>query len=106
MSTIILQVESSPGPISPGDDRHNLNSSGSGNSTAATSSSLRHNQPSTGQQNQQICVNPANMPLSDNNVSTTNMALNSTWEMAAPAATNATDSEQDINVSYHITSSQ
>lgn len=38
-----------------------------------------------------------NMPLSDNNVSTTNMALTNTWDNM--------ESEQDINVSFFSTTS-
>merc|ERR1712172_245535 len=76
VSTVKSEVESSPGPISPSEnERHNL-SSGSGNSSA--------NQPAS------------NMPLSDNNVSTTNnMAMTNTWDMTS-AATHSP--EQDINM--------
>ena len=74
-----LQVESSPGPISPPDERHNI-SSGSGNSSAGGGGGSGAPMMAT------------NMPLSDNNVSTTNMAMvNTAWDMP--------DSEQDINVS-------
>ena len=72
-------MESSPGPISPSEERHNL-SGGSGNSSTGGAS--------------QIQLHATNMPLSDNNVSTTNMAVTNTWDMAATA-----ESEQDINVS-------
>ena len=88
-----LQVESSPGPISPSEnERHNL-SSGSGNSSAnagapSSGASVHHH-------NQANQAN--NMPLSDNNVSTTNnMAMTNTWDMTS-AATHSP--EQDINVS-------
>ena len=80
-----LQVESSPGPISPSEERHNL-SSGSGNSSAGGSAHL-------------LAVTANNMPLSDNNVSTTNMALTNTWDMQAATAESAAVAEQDINVS-------
>ena len=80
-----LQVESSPGPISPSEnERHNL-SSGSGNSSAGGSAHL--------------LTTANNMPLSDNNVSTTNMALTNTWDMQAATAESAAVAEQDINVS-------
>ena len=90
-----LQVESSPGPISPSEtERHNL-SSGSGNSSAnagapSSGASAHHH---ANQANQPA----SNMPLSDNNVSTTNnMAMTNTWDMTS-AATHSP--EQDINVS-------
>ena len=72
-------MESSPGPISPSDERiHNV-SSGSGNSSGGGSATAN-------------TMMATNMPLSDNNVSTTNMALaNTAWDMPDP--------EQDINVS-------
>ena len=82
-----LQVESSPGPISPSEnERHNL-SSGSGNSSAGGSAHLLTTAQTAN-----------NMPLSDNNVSTTNMALTNTWDMTS-AATHSP--EQDINVRYN-----
>ena len=72
---ISSKVESSPGPISPSDERHNV-SSGSGNSSGGGSAPMM----------------ATSMPLSDNNVSTTNMALaNTAWDIP--------ESEQDINVS-------
>ena len=72
-------MESSPGPISPPDERHNI-SSGSGNSSAGGGGGSGAPMMAT------------NMPLSDNNVSTTNMAMvNTAWDIP--------DSEQDINVS-------
>ena len=71
VSTVKSEVDSS-GPISPSDERHNL-SSGSGNSSAGGSAHLLAN----------------TMPVSDNNVSTTNTMAH--WDMG--------DSEQDINVS-------
>ena len=79
LSLYFPQVESSPGPISPPDERHNI-SSGSGNSSAGGGGGSGAPMMAT------------NMPLSDNNVSTTNMAMvNTAWDMP--------DSEQDINVS-------
>ena len=74
VSTVKSEVESSSGPLSPSDERHNL-SSGSGNSSATGGSA--HLLAST-------------MPVSDNNVSTTNMALNNWVDIG--------DSEQDINM--------
>ena len=92
-----LQVESSPGPISPSEnERHNL-SSGSGNSSAnagapSSGASAHHHANQANQAN--------NMPLSDNNVSTTNnMAMANTWDMTS-AATHSP--EQDINVSLAL----
>ena len=86
LSLYFPQVESSPGPISPPDERHNI-SSGSGNSSAAGGGGSGAPMMAT------------NMPLSDNNVSTTNMAMvNTAWDMP--------DSEQDINVSVVFDLSQ
>ena len=84
-----FQVESSPGPISPSEERHNL-SSGSGNSSAGGSAHLLTTAQTAN-----------NMPLSDNNVSTTNMALSNTWDINAADAP-----EQDINVSVVFDLSQ
>merc|ERR1712223_985187 len=84
VSTVKSEVESSPGPISPSEERHNL-SSGSGNSSAGGSAHL-------------LAVTANNMPLSDNNVSTTNMALTNTWDMQAATAESAAVAEQDINM--------
>ena len=69
-----VKSEADSGPISPSDERHNL-SSGSGNSSGG--SAAPHLLANT-------------MPVSDNNVSTTNMTH---WAEIG-------DSEQDINVSF------
>ena len=79
-SVSTVKSEADSGPISPSDERHNL-SSGSGNSSATGGSAAPHLLANT-------------MPVSDNNVSTTNMTH---WAEIG-------DSEQDINVSFLLRS--
>ena len=75
-SVSTVKSEADSGPISPSDERHNL-SSGSGNSSGGSAAAAPHLLANT-------------MPVSDNNVSTTNMTH---WADIG-------DSEQDINVSF------